>query len=304
MTAQLLERLAVAGHRVSVSVGDGNGRWVWHGLPVTGSALETPASADVVIVHGGRSWPGIEHRHRTGSKLVMVCHNTSEGVRDDLAGAHPDMVVTNSVTMAEDLGVDSLVVNPPAPKVEPLEPGDRIVILSLSELKGGVQFLRLAERMPHRRFLAVRGGYGKQLQTKLPNVEVIDHVPHDELRERVWARAGVFLQLSSSESWGMAAGEAMAHGVPVIAHPTPGLQENLGTAAAWVDRDDSAGLSAAVEQVLGDVRARSRGLARAREHAATSAAQLDEWVAAIERLAHGQGDQRDGAARGLHRVGV
>lgn len=58
---------------------------------------------------------------------------------------------------------------------------------------------------------------------------------------------------SESETWGMAGVEAMCSGIPVIAHPTPGLKESLGDAGIFVDRDDIDGW---VEQLvrLDDVR--------------------------------------------------
>lgn len=303
MTAKLLEALASAGHEVSVVVGDGAGEWNWHGIPVSGNALTTPPSAEVVIVHAGRSWPGVEYRQRRGGRLVMICHNTSEVVHDDVAGAAPDLIVVNSQTMADELGVDALVVNPPAPDIAELRPGDRVVTLSLNELKGGAQFFRLAERMPHIRFLAVRGGYGTQLEVDLPNVEILDHIPHDQLATAVWAHAGAFLQLSEQESWGMAASEARAHGIPVIAHPTPGLLENFADAALWVDRDAVDALAAAVQIALGDSTWRAASLSRAREIQRASRMQIADWVTTIERLGHGAQDQRDGAARRLQPVG-
>lgn len=303
MTAKLLEALAAAGHQVSVVVGDGAGEWAWNGIPVSGNVLTNPPAADVVIVHASRSWPGVEYRQRRGARLVMICHNTSEAVRDDVAGAAPDLIVVNSQTMADELGVDALVVNPPAPDIAELHPGDRVVTLSLNELKGGAQFFRLAERMPHIRFLAVRGGYGTQLEANLPNVEILDHVPHEQLETTVWAHAAMFLQLSEQESWGMAASEARAHGIHVIAHPTPGLIENFADAAQWVDRDDIDGLAAAVELALDDSSWRAASLSRAREIQRASRMQVADWVSTIERLGHGTEDQRDGATRRLQPVG-
>ena len=58
------------------------------------------------------------------------------------------------------------------------------------------------------------------------------------MADAVWARTGVLLAPSKTEAWGMAAVEALAHGIPVIAHPTPGLRESLGSAGIMADRDD------------------------------------------------------------------
>jgi hypothetical protein len=281
-------------------VGDGAGRWAWHGIPVSGSVLSDPNHADVMIVHAGRSWPGVEFRARTGARLVMICHNASEAVRDDLDGAHPDLIVVNSESMALDLDVDALVINPPAPTPSPHSIGDHVTMLSLNELKGGPQLWALADRMPDVSFLAIHGGYGKQLDADVDNVTVLGHVPHDQLGTEVWKRTAVFLQLSSSESWGMAAAEAIAHGIPVVAHPTPGIVENLGEAAVYVDRDDLAGIEAAVRGILTDPAPRVEAARRrALEHEETSARQLTDWVTAIERLGD-EANQRNRATAGVH----
>jgi glycosyltransferase involved in cell wall biosynthesis len=83
----------------------------------------------------------------------------------------------------------------------------------------------------------------------------------------------------------MAAAEAIAHGVPVIAHPTPGVIENLGDAAVYVDRDDIDGIAEAILTIQGNPAPfRAAALARAQQHAMTSRAQVSQWVAAIENL--------------------
>lgn len=298
MTHRLLRALADRGHQVVVHAVETIGAWSHDGIHVLGQDYPL-GEADVVVAHAGISWPGVEHRASTGAPLVLVCHNVSDATRDDVDGARADLVVVNSRSMAEDLALDALVVNPPAPRPRPTSHGDRVTTLSLNELKGGPQFWRLARRMPDVGFLAVEGGYGDQVVRTAPNVDVLGHVPHDRLDESVWARTAVFLQLAESESWGMAASEAIAHGIPVVAHPTPGIVENLGAAAVYVDRDDIRALAAAVRGILADPSPHvARAQARALEHQTASADQLADWVAAIEGLRDDATDQRDGAAEG------
>jgi len=55
---------------------------------------------------------------------------------------------------------------------------------------------------------------------------------------------------SEYESWGRVGVEAMASGIPVIAHPTPGLQESLGDAGVFVDRNDIDGWERAIRRLL------------------------------------------------------
>lgn len=178
-------------------------------------------------------------------------------------------------------------------------PGDRVTLVNMSVDgdgpdglllgKGGGLFRRLAERMPDIPFLGVTGSYGlQQDMTGLSNAVVLPHVPHEQMRERVWSQTRILLVPSAYESWGRVASEALCSGIPVIAHPTAGLRENLGDAGVFVDRDD----------IDGWVREIHR-LADAGEYAAASAAasaraaeqqkmRLDDeaaWREAVERIA-------------------
>jgi glycosyltransferase involved in cell wall biosynthesis len=85
-------------------------------------------------------------------------------------------------------------------------------------------------------FLAVRGGYGNQLTpVKLKNARLVG--PIEDMRD-VYRQTRILLMPSEAETWGRVGLEAMASGIPVIAHPTPGLRESLGDAATFIDRDD------------------------------------------------------------------
>lgn len=114
---------------------------------------------------------------------------------------------------------------------------DAITLVNMLEAKGAGLFYDLAERMPDRRFLAVTGAYGQQMKPPagLTNLDVrpnrVDMAP-------VWAQTRLYLQPSSYESYGKAAVEAMAHRIPVLAHPTSGLLESLGSAGIFIDRTD------------------------------------------------------------------
>lgn len=283
MTHGLLKAIQARGHEVLVHALDSPTSHTFDGIQVLGEDRdEWHIDADIVLAHAGLSWQGVEHRQRTGTPLALICHNSGDGVRDDLRGARADLVIVNSETMRAELGGD-IVVHPIAPRTVPLR-GDRVTAMSLNKLKGGTQFWRLARRMPDVGFLGVRSGYGKQIVHRLPNVEIIDHVPHDRLDSEVWARTSVFLQLSSSESWGMAAGEALAHGIPIVAHPTPGLREHLGGSAAWVRRDDTDELEVQVRAALARTDTSSLhfgALGRWIE----SETQVNELINRLERLA-------------------
>lgn len=124
--------------------------------------------------------------------------------------------------------------------------GGHITLVNCSKDKGVKTAWRCAERLPHRAFLGVKGGYGNQTRPRSPNWT---QMPTQRDMRAVWAETRILLMPSAYETWGMVGVEAMCSGIPVIAHPTPGLRESLGDAGIFVDRDD-----------------------------------LDAWVAEIERL--------------------
>jgi glycosyltransferase involved in cell wall biosynthesis len=182
----------------------------------------------------------------------------------------------------------SIVVRPPVFATDyATMPGDRVTLVNLNEAKGGEVFWRLAERMPHVEFLGVRGAYGQQIERPggLPNVEVVDHMPGDRMRDEVYARTKVLLVPSATESWGRVAAEAMASGIPVVAAPTPGLSECLAEAGIFAERTDVDAWRSAVERLLEPAawaEASERALARSK--ALDPAADLAAWCEAVEAL--------------------
>lgn len=231
-----------------------------------------------------------------GRPMVVICHNTHRPSFRDMAAGGVSLAVYNSLWMAQEAelffaeypkGVrpaSELVVRPPVFADEyATKPGDRVTLINCNLEKGGQVLAILARRMPDTKFLAVAGAYGEQILPDLPNVDVLDHVPGHEMRERVYARTRVLLMPSSYESWGRAGVEAMASGIPVVAHPTPGLCESLADGGIFVEREDLDGweavlrkLQAASEWKLASKRAK----ARSRELDPT--ADLAAWCDAIE----------------------
>jgi glycosyltransferase involved in cell wall biosynthesis len=84
----------------------------------------------------------------------------------------------------------------------------------------------------------------------------------------------VLMVPSVHESYGMAAVEALASGIPVIAHPTPGLREALGDAGTFVDRADVRVWVAAV----------ASGFARSAFLADQMNTEIKQWVEAVQAL--------------------
>jgi glycosyltransferase involved in cell wall biosynthesis len=179
-----------------------------------------------------------------------------------------------------------LVVRPPVRAGDyRTTPGDCITLINLYDSKGGGLFWRLAEAMPDRKFLGVLGAYGDQVVKDLPNVEVLQHVPGDQMAAHVYSRTRVLLMPSVYESWGRTGVEAFASGIPVIAHQTPGLAESLAEGGIFVDREDQAGWVAmlrALEDPAEWQAASERALARSRE--LDPSEDLAAWCDAIEAL--------------------
>lgn len=158
----------------------------------------------------------------------------------------PDLLVANSSTLqGETAWHGETIVCRPLIDIDPAPgPRDHVTLVNLATAKGGPVLQEIARRSPDRSFLGVLGGYGDQVLDHPGNVEV--HPPTHQMAAKIYARTRVLLMPSERETWGMVGVEAMACGIPVIAHPTPGLEESLGDAGIFCDRDDP---DAWVEQI-------------------------------------------------------
>lgn len=212
------------------------------------------ADADVIVSHL-ECTPAASLLGRWNNvPVVHVLHNTMQITRDWAVAGGPALVVANSEWMLADYTAalgdampQAIVCRPPVQARQyATTPGDRITLINLRRMeqspggmvmgKGSEVFWALAGRMPDMQFLGVTGGYGGQDIRDLPNVEILDHVPHHRMRDLVYARTRVLLMPSSYESYGRTAVEAYASGIPVIANPTPGLVEACGAAGLFADR--------------------------------------------------------------------
>lgn len=239
-----------------------------------------------------------------GVPLVVVCHNTFDLTWQPMQTGTSALAVVNSqwmLTEAETAFKGSprrpermLVVRPPVwPEEYRTAPGDCITLVNCTVTKGVNVLAELAERMPDRKFLAVRGGYGEQQPPDLDNVIVLDHLPGRRMRDEVYARTRLLLMPSDYESWGRVGVEAMASGIPVLAHPTEGLRESLGSAGVFCDREDTDAWQAAIESL--DNRTAYRAASRraaARSKALNPATDLTAWCDAVEEAASARASAR------------
>jgi glycosyltransferase involved in cell wall biosynthesis len=246
------------------------------------------AAADVIVTHLENTPRATALGESYKIPVVAVVHNTFAPTRLQIKRG-VSLAVYNSEWMAEefaDLAVKSLVVRPPVRVADyATTPGDCITLINLYEPKGPKTFYALAERFPDLPFLAIHGAYGKQLIRDLPNVEHIGHTDGDRMRDEVYSRTKILLVPSDYESWGRVGIEAFCSGIPVIAHPTPGLKESLGVAGIFCDRRKVDDWEQAITALL-KPRAYTAASKRAKARAAAldPAEDLERWCAAIEEL--------------------
>lgn len=307
MLVGMLRPLAARGHDVQVwlsQLGEAREPYGYRNIHVVplasrldfGSAVRR---ADVVLSHL-ESVPSTASLSRGyGKPMVVICHNTFRPTFRDMAAGGTALAVYNSQWMAREAelffaeypkGVRperSLIVRPPVAAAEyATKPGSAVTLINCNPEKGGKVLEALARRMTEQQFLAVTGAYGEQTMPDLPNVEILDHVRGEDMREKVYARTKVLLMPSSYESWGRVGVEAMASGIPVLAHPTPGLCESLGEAGVFANRDDIDGYEAALRRLLvpGEYRLASKR-AKARSAELDPAGDLTAWCDAVEGVA-------------------
>jgi glycosyltransferase involved in cell wall biosynthesis len=213
--------------------------------------------------------------------------------------------IDNSSWMSERFGRrQSVTVHPPIDPdkwVTRATPGEHITLINLNTDKGSETFYEVARRLPDVQFLGIQGYHGDQhIPKDLPsNVEIFGSVAHSEMPD-VYGHTRILMMPSAYESWGQAADEAMASGVPVLysapdsvklADPyfafgsgsTYGLAENVGSggfACASVDQYVDA------IKFLSDGRRYKKhsrlAVQRARELWVQSQRDLEEFVHAVE----------------------
>ncbi|MEU6990400.1 glycosyltransferase family 4 protein [Streptomyces sp. NPDC046465] len=306
MLVSMLRPLVDRGHDVSVWLsryGGAHEEYEYRGIKVIPleSRLDYPTAirrADAVLAHLETVPSTASLARGYGKPLVVVCHNTHRPTFRDAAAGGTALAVYNSQWMEREAELffaeypksirpeQSLIVRPPVFAEDyATKPGKAITLVNCNPEKGGKVFAALAERMPDQQFLAVRGAYGAQLLPDLPNVEIVEHVDGQDMREKVYTRTRVLLMPSSYESWGRAGVEALASGIPVLAHPTPGLCESLGEAGIFVDRADIDGYEAVLRKLAtaAEYRLASKR-AKARSAELDPSADLAAWCQAVEAL--------------------
>jgi len=165
--------------------------------------------------------------------LFHLIHNTH--MYDEIVQANkPHYIIYNSNWAKDTLNYvhDSYVLHPPVDYryydcvVNPIN-NEFVTLINLNENKGAKIFYELAELLPNKKFLGVKGSYDEQIIKHLPNVTILEK--QIDIRE-VYKKTRLLIMPSTYESWGRTATEAMCSGIPVIMSGTGGLWENCGAA--------------------------------------------------------------------------
>lgn len=291
MNLALLE----AGHEVSVIVTSmpeaGNDLYEMDGIPVIpGQPLRAGTmEPDVLISHHENARTVLGMSRVMGCKSIIILHNDFPQSRNLLTMA-PDLTVFNTHWLAKKFErligeKNTMVFHPPVwpeeHRVKSWTRGDRITLVNLNRDKGSEIFYMLARKMPDLQFLGVVGAHGEQyIRRDIENVTILGH--QKDMRT-VWLNTRILLVPSVYESYGMVGPEAMASGIPVIATPTAGLKESLGSAGHFVRRKDLNGWQLAIRMVLENYEAWSiKAEHRSRE--LNPEKELMEWVTQVEAL--------------------
>lgn len=198
--------------------------------------------ADVILTHLDFTQHAIQVGDILNKPVVNVIHNSHP--YECIKGAmRNNFCIYNSNWIQKKLNYQwpSVVFTPPIDYryfdlgMFPRE-NEFITLINLDENKGGFILRRVAEALPDKKFLAVRGSYSEphyfgQANNFPPNVTVTPNTPNIK---DVYAKTRILLMLSRYESWGMTATEAMCNGIPVICTPTEGLKENCADAGIYI----------------------------------------------------------------------
>lgn len=260
MLHELLAGLVARGWDATVVAVEHRGDpYEWDGILVqalTDAQMVDPYSwCDIAVTHLDVT-PMALAWARYGRPLVHLVHNHRQLLHHRVPNDGAQAVIWNSEWVVDAAEAEvggpwrgpSIVVRPPSFAADhAISVKDRrqlrtATLVNLLGEKGGPLFWRLARKADGWAFLGVKGAYGMQVvpDPLPPNGTVVENRP--DLAD-VWASTSVYLAPSWYESWGLAPVEAMHSGIPVVAHPTPGLVEaltspTLGPCAIFVDRDD------------------------------------------------------------------
>jgi glycosyltransferase involved in cell wall biosynthesis len=231
MAAHTLFRyLASTGWEVSVhETRNPSASYSYEGIQLTDEAASP--SADVVYTHLWEAWPTAQMAASAADCPIAYWIHANQPKPPPA-----NYLIANTEVLREQWNAD-IVLHPPVKTGDYLGSGprDRVTRIGLSEAKGGKVFFELARRMPDHLFLGVVGAWGRQLvELPRPNTQIWGNTRD---MAAVYSQTRVLIMPSDGhETYARIGVEAMANGIPVIAHPWDGVAEALGDAAIWAYR--------------------------------------------------------------------
>lgn len=271
MLHEILKRFHKEGHEVEVLVPNSRvpgKKSVIDGVTITyginAKQKVSSISADLLISHLLEAPRAAAIARSIKAKFIHIIHNDNASTKVAMADG-ADLFVFNTKWLQAELRRPGIVVHPPVfASAHSTTPGDRITLVNMIPAKGSHVFYALADHFPDLTFLAVEGGYGKQDFRSAPNI--LHQANTANMRDDVWAKTGILIMPSDYESYGLVGVEAMCSGIPVIAHPTPGLKESLGDAGIFANRGNILEWIDAIKRIKGDKNAYANAaLKRAKE---------------------------------------
>jgi hypothetical protein len=259
MLKEMLAYLDRRGHVVTVIVPRADGDPPASPVPhiYSRDVVGAAKGADVLLTHLDATKAAMAAARRLDLPIVPVMHSNR---RAEKIRMRKSRTVTGLVLNSQWLQEDWATIRPELPRhvvYPPVDPADYTVaqrdslVTQINLSKNGALLWEVARLLPGTRFLAVQGGYGRQVIPKVipHNVEVI--APTDDPVGEIYARTRILLVPSLYESWGRVAMEAASSSIPVIASTMPGLQESLGGAGLFCDPERPADWAEAIT-VLSD----------------------------------------------------
>jgi glycosyltransferase involved in cell wall biosynthesis len=148
-----------------------------------------------------------------------------------------------------------------------------ICVASLNDRKGQDVLLRAASLLPDTEVLLVGEGPGRPALKRLAEeLGISRRVQFLGIRRDIpdlLAASDIYVQPSRWEGFGIAAVEAMAAGLPVIASDVPGLREGVGDSGLLFEAGSHYSLKDCIERLIGEPNSRkelaSRAVSRAQQ---------------------------------------
>jgi glycosyltransferase involved in cell wall biosynthesis len=229
-------------HEVIISVDDDT-EYFFEGIHVVTNKRDIEQHytwADAIITHLNYAGAAIELGHKFNKPIIHLLHN-NDPAHELFESPANNFIIYNSEYLRRELmlSLPSIVAYPPTDYTYWKNEVDHyyskyITLVNVCREKGGLFLQTLADAMPEYKFLGVRGGYNEQI-IQLNRHRNIQFLPQQPDMKFVYNTTRIIIMPSTYESWGMAASEAMASGIPVICSDTPGLRENCGDAAIYCE---------------------------------------------------------------------